>query len=232
MQIHGGKITEISGLPTKPGWWRSLQIQMIETQVSISQFAPWFSLCSQTDYWRLLCTPLALSHLSPSKGLNASEKRDSRCGIKSNPSSREDAGIQKTMLYYFATFSWDSALRLMCASAQTLRALIHGLWQSRIKIRCSFGKAWQGLSSTKMIPEFIDSTGLWTVFLTTEDFLQTFNQIIESWIHSGTCRTISNGKQWNKALSIWSHLLRVLDICNHQTWFYLLLKKKKLWRDF
>lgn len=105
MQIHGGKITKISVLHTKPDWLRSLQRLMIESRVCISQFAQWFSQCLQIDYLRLLCMLHVLYLLFPSKGLNVLEKREWKCGIKSNHSFQEDVVIQKIMLFYFATFS-------------------------------------------------------------------------------------------------------------------------------
>ena len=126
MQIHGGKITKISVLHTKPDWLRSLQRLMIESRVCISQFAQWFSQCLQIDYLRLLCMLLVLYLLFPSKGLNVLEKRELKCGIKSNHSFQEGVVIQKIMLFYFATFSQDLVLRLMCVLEQTLKALTHG----------------------------------------------------------------------------------------------------------
>ena len=105
MQIRGGKSTKISVPPTKPDWLRSLQKLMIETQVCISQFVQWFSQCLRTDDWRLLYMLLVLCHLSPSKDLNALERKELKCGTKFNLSSQEVAVIQKTMLFYSAIFS-------------------------------------------------------------------------------------------------------------------------------
>jgi hypothetical protein len=126
MQIRGGKTTKISVLPTKPDWLRSLQKLMTEIQVCISQFAQWFNQCLRTDCWRPLYMLLVLYLSSPSKDLNVLERKELKCGIKFNLSSQGVVEIQKTMLSYCATFSWDLALRLMYVSAQILKALTHG----------------------------------------------------------------------------------------------------------